>query len=80
MRKIDILDYEACLMGLTENAYDVKNLVRYLVASEQISWGIDTYPTYFGDLTAGTPPLTETRFNAPSDQNSTDSPSGENVG
>ena len=25
-RKIDILDYEACLMGLAENAYDVKSL------------------------------------------------------
>ncbi len=57
-RKIDILDYEACLMGLAENAYDVKSLVRYLVASEQISWGIDTYPTYFRDLTANTLPLT----------------------
>ena len=57
-RKIDILDYEACLMGLAENAYDVKSLVRYLVASEQISWGIDTYPTYFRDLTSNTLPLT----------------------
>jgi hypothetical protein len=57
-RKIDILDYEACLMGLAENAYDVKSLVHYLVASEQISWGINTYPTYFNDLTANTPPLT----------------------
>ncbi len=57
-RKIDILDYEACLMGLAENAYDVKSLVHYLVASEQISWGIDTYPTYFRDLTSNTSPLT----------------------
>ena len=57
-RTIDILDYEACLMGLTENAYDVQSLVHYLVASEQISWGISTYPTYFNDLTSGTPPLT----------------------
>ena len=57
-RKIDILDYEACLMGLTENAYDIQSLVHYLVASEQISWGINTYPTYFNDLTSGTPPST----------------------
>jgi hypothetical protein len=56
-RPIDILDYEACLMGLTENAYDVRNLVRYLVASEQISWGIDTYPNYFRGLTSNTSPL-----------------------
>ena len=57
-RPIDILDYEACLMGLAENAYDVRGLVRYLVASEQISWGINTYPTYFNDLTSSTLPLT----------------------
>ncbi len=57
-RQIDILDYEACLMGLAENAYDVRSLVHYLVASEQISWGINTYPTYFSDLTSNTSPLT----------------------
>lgn len=56
-RQIDILDYEACLMGLAENAYDVKDWVHYLIASEQISWGINTYPTYFNDLTANTLPL-----------------------
>jgi hypothetical protein len=51
-RKIDILDYEACLMGLAENAYDVRQWVDYVVFSEQISWGIDTYPRYFSDLAA----------------------------
>jgi hypothetical protein len=51
-RKIDILDYEACLMGLAENAYDVRQWVDYVVFSEQISWGIDTYPRYFNDLAA----------------------------
>jgi hypothetical protein len=56
-RKIDIFDYEACLMGLAENAYDVREWVDYVVFSEQISWGIDTYPLYFSDLDADDTPL-----------------------
>jgi len=57
-RRIDILDYEACLMGLAENAYDVREWVDYVVFSEQISWGINTYPVYFRDLAAADTPLT----------------------
>jgi hypothetical protein len=57
-RKIDIFDYEACLMGLAENAYDVKDWVNYVVFFEQISWAINTYPTYFGDLSPTDDPLT----------------------
>jgi hypothetical protein len=56
-RRIDILDYEACLMGLAENAYDLREWVDYVVFSEQISWGIDTYPVYFHDLAANDTPL-----------------------
>ena len=57
-RRIDILDYEACLMGLAENAYDVRDWAEYVVFSEQISWGINTYPVYFSDLAAADTPLT----------------------
>ncbi|RMF33685.1 MAG: hypothetical protein D6759_06645 [Chloroflexi bacterium] len=56
-RKIDLFDYEACLMGLAENAYDLRQWVDYVIFSEQISWGINTYPTYFSDLTATDTPL-----------------------
>lgn len=56
-RKIHIFDYEACLMGLAENAYDLRQWVDYVVFSEQISWGINTYPLYFGDLAATDTPL-----------------------
>ena len=56
-RKIDIFDYEACLMGLAENAYDLREWVDYVVFFEQISWGIDTYPVYFSDLAATDAPL-----------------------
>jgi len=55
--RIGILDYEACLMGLTENAYDLREWVDYVVFSEQISWGINTYPLYFHDLAADDTPL-----------------------
>jgi len=55
-RKIDIFDYEACLMGMAETAYDVREWVNYVVFFEQISWGIDTYPVYFDDLSAGDSP------------------------
>lgn len=57
-RKIDIFDYEACLMGMAENAYDVKDWVDYVTFSEQISWGLDTYPQYFSDLMATDTPVT----------------------
>jgi len=56
-RKIDIFDYEACLMGLAENAYDIREWVDYVVFFEQISWGINTYPVYFSDLAATDTPL-----------------------
>jgi hypothetical protein len=56
-RKIDILDYEACLMGMAETAYDVREWVNFVVFFEQISWGIDTYPVYFDDLGADDTPL-----------------------
>ena len=56
-RKIDLFDYEACLMGLAENAYDLRGWVDYVVFSEQISWGINTYPLYFSDLAATDTPL-----------------------
>jgi hypothetical protein len=49
-RKIDVLDYEACLMGMAEHAYDVRQWVDYVVFFEQISWGINTYPNYFSNL------------------------------
>lgn len=57
-RKISIFDYEACLMGMAENAYDVREWVDYVVFFEQISWGLDTYPQYFSDLASTDTPLT----------------------
>jgi len=44
--KIDVLHYDACLMGLFEHAYQVKDYADYLVSSENIGWGIFAYDQY----------------------------------
>lgn len=49
-RKIDIFDYEACLMGMVENAYDLKEYVLYVAFFQPISWTSVNYPEYLRDL------------------------------
>ncbi|MBI5653990.1 MAG: hypothetical protein HZC40_26605 [Chloroflexi bacterium] len=44
--KIDVLHYDACLMALFENAYQVKEYANYLVASENLGWSIFAYDAY----------------------------------
>ena len=44
--KIDVLHYDACLMALLENAYQVKDYVDYLVASQNLGWSVFAYETY----------------------------------
>lgn len=51
-RKIDIFAFESCLMGLFENAYDLKNYANYIAMFQTISWTALQYPEYFKDLTA----------------------------
>jgi hypothetical protein len=43
---IDIVHFDGCLMGLIENAYQVRNLARYLVASENLGWSAFAYEVY----------------------------------
>ena len=49
-RKIDVLHYDACLMGLLENAYQVKDYADYLIFSQNLGWGIFSYGAYVNDL------------------------------
>lgn len=49
-RKIDIFDYEACLMGMVENAYDLKEYVSYVAFFQPISWTSLNYPEYLRDM------------------------------
>jgi len=52
--KIDIVAFEACLMGLYENAYDIRNYANYLFFFESISYGdTETYSSYLSGLTSG---------------------------
>ncbi|MBI5653844.1 MAG: hypothetical protein HZC40_25855 [Chloroflexi bacterium] len=44
--KIDALHFDACLMGMFENAYQVKDYANYLVASENLGWSVFAYDAY----------------------------------
>jgi hypothetical protein len=46
-RKIDLFAFEACLMGLYENSYDLKEFTDYIFAFPTISWSSEaSYPSY----------------------------------
>ena len=45
-RKIDLLYLDACLMGMWEVAYEVRNEVNYLLASESWSWTSFAYDAH----------------------------------
>jgi hypothetical protein len=44
--KIDVLHYDACLMGLLEQAYEIKEFADYWVAYENLGWGVFCYDRY----------------------------------
>jgi hypothetical protein len=44
--KIDVIHYDACLMGMFENAYQMKDFADYLVASENLGWSVFAYDAY----------------------------------
>jgi hypothetical protein len=49
-RPLDLLAYEACLMGTFENAYDVRRFTAYLLAFQTPSWtSTASYPAYLND-------------------------------
>lgn len=54
--RLDVIDWEACLMLTYEGAYDMRRFADYLFGFESASYGGDTYASYFGSLTATTTP------------------------
>lgn len=54
--KIDVLYLDACLMGLVEDAYEVKDYVDYIVASENLGWSVFAYDAYVANTTDDTTP------------------------
>jgi hypothetical protein len=53
---LDVLYFDACQMALLENAYEVRDSVHYLVASQATAWGGFHYETHLDELRAETPP------------------------
>jgi hypothetical protein len=53
-KRLDVVHYDACLMAMIENAYEIKDYARYWVASQNLSWGIfayDDYARYVDEMT-----------------------------
>ena len=53
---LDVVHYDACLMGMVENAYQIKDYAGYLIASENLGWSIFAYDRYAARVTATTTP------------------------
>ncbi|MFN8501899.1 clostripain-related cysteine peptidase [Kouleothrix sp.] len=45
-RKIDVLHFDACLMGLIEDVYQVKEYANYMVTMENLGWSVFAYDKY----------------------------------
>jgi PKD repeat protein len=54
--KLDVLFLDACLMGMIEDAYEVKDDVDYFVASENLGWSVFAYDRYISSMTSSTTP------------------------
>jgi hypothetical protein len=50
--KMDVLYFDACLMGMIEVAYQIKDYVNVMIASEEISYAGQPYDYYLSNLTA----------------------------
>jgi len=54
-QKLDVLDYDACLMGMIEVAYQIKDSVSYFSASEETEPGDgNPYDTILPEISSGT--------------------------
>jgi hypothetical protein len=51
---LDILHYDGCSFGLLEVAAGARNLVRYMVLSQNIGWGVFAYERYRDEVKAET--------------------------
>lgn len=58
MGKIDVLFFDACLMGMIESAYEVRDYADYFIAGQNLLFAELPYQDYFSTevLTATTPP------------------------
>ncbi len=54
--RIDVVFYDACLMGMLEEVYEIKDYANYFVGSENEAWGSTPYDQYLNSITASTQP------------------------
>jgi uncharacterized repeat protein (TIGR01451 family) len=54
--KMDVVFYDACLMGMIEEAYEIKDYVKYFIGSENEAWGSMPYDQYINSITSSTQP------------------------
>jgi len=52
---LDIIFYDACLMGMLEEAYEIRQGARYLIASENETWSTFPYDSYLSGIVGRTP-------------------------
>jgi hypothetical protein len=53
---LEVVHYDACLMGMLENAYQIQDYADYLVVSENEGWSVFAYDRYAAQVTADTTP------------------------
>lgn len=56
MGPIDVVFYDACLMGMLENVYELGANADYLVASQNLAFATTPYDFYIGAITGTTTP------------------------
>jgi PKD repeat protein len=53
---LDVVHYDACLMAMIEDAYQIKDYAHYLVASENLGWSVFAYDLYATQVATDTTP------------------------
>lgn len=56
--KIDVLMFDACLMALLEVDYEIKDVVDYIIASQNLGWSVFAYDQYMQLIEDNTDPAT----------------------
>ena len=54
--KMDVVFYDACLMGMIEEVYAIKDYANYFIGSENEVWGSMPYDQYINSITSSTQP------------------------
>lgn len=52
--KLDVLFFDACLMGMVENLYPLRNFVRFVIASQNETFSSYPYAKYLNEINSST--------------------------